>query len=283
MPLPGLSIFGDARYRSAAQLLFDQGEVGAIEWSVDAWAGGPPPSDTAAILKSFGDRGKLIGHGIHYPVLAAQSQQLRDEWLRHLAKDVTTHNYCGLSVHFGFATGWLLAEGAPLPVPYCAEALATGKAALAQLAKVVPCKVGLENLALSFSSDDAKRQGEFLRELLGDVNGYLLLDLHNVHCQSVNFGVPLIEMVKTYPLDLVEEIHVAGGSWSDHSGGKVRRDTHDGRVPQEIFDALPEVIGLCRNVKFVLLEKLPESFESDADVAGFREDYMRLKAAVKHG
>ena len=119
--------------------------------------------------------------------------------------------------------------------------------------------------------------------MLSPVNGYLLLDLHNVYCQSVNFGVPMMDMVKTYPLDLVEEIHLSGGSWSEHAGSKVRRDTHDGRLPQEIVDILPTVIALCPKLKFVLFEKLPGSFESDADAAGFREDYLRMKAAVQHG
>ncbi len=278
MPLCGLSIFGDAKYRAAARELFARGEVEAIEWSVDAWQ--KPPDETAGYLKSFGASGNLIAHGIHYPVLA-DSKKLRDAWLARLSRDVAAKNYCGLSVHFGFSTGWELAEGAPLPVPYCAEALETGRRALAELAKVAGCKVGLENLALAFSADDALQQGNFIRELLLDINGYLLLDLHNVYCQSVNFNVPLIEMVKTYPLDLVEEIHLSGGSWSEHEGAKVRRDTHDGRLPQEILDVLPEVMALCKKLKFVLFEKLPGSFENDADAGNFREDYRRMKAAVK--
>ena len=136
MVLSGLSIFGDAKYRDAARPLFEQGAVEAIEWSVDAWQ--EPPDETAAHLKKFGAAGKLIGHGIHYPVLA-DSKKLQGEWLAHLAKDVAAKNYCGLSVHFGFATGWELVEGAPLPVPYCAEALKTGRRALAELAKVAGC------------------------------------------------------------------------------------------------------------------------------------------------
>lgn len=282
MPLPGLSIFGDAVYRIAARPLFDAGEVEAIEWTVNSWMGGNPHDETAALLKTFGASGKLIGHGVFYPVLDAAADALRADWLAKLALDVKTHSYCGVSVHFGFSTGWQISEGAPLPVPYCEGALETGRDALKKLASVTPCKVGLENLALSFSAEEAGKQGQFLRELLAPVNGYLLLDLHNVYCQSVNFGVPLLDMVKTYPLELVEEIHCAGGAWSEHGGSKVRRDTHDGRLPQEILDALPAVIKLCPRVKFVLFEKLPTSFENDGDAAHFREDYLRMARAVKH-
>jgi hypothetical protein len=50
----------------------------------------------------------------------------------------------------------------------------------------------LENLALSFSVDDVKHQGEFLEKLVEPVNGFLILDLHNLYCQSHNFDIPLL-------------------------------------------------------------------------------------------
>lgn len=283
MTLCGLSIFGDAHYRDAARPLFDAGEVGAVEWSVDSWQAGAPPDETSSILKSFGDKGALVGHGVHYPVLAAKSDGLRAQWLEQLAEDLKSHSYTGLSVHFGFATGWELAEGAPLPLPLCDQSLALGRRALLELSKVAPCRIGLENLALSFSKAEALEQGKFIDRLLEPLGGYLLLDLHNIYCQSYNFGVPMVEMAKTYPLGRVTEIHVAGGSWSEHTSGVVRRDTHDGRVPQEVLDALPQVMALCPHLECVMLEKLPFSFTNDDDAKNFREDFARMKLAVKNG
>lgn len=283
MTLCGLSIFGDARYRDAARPLFDAGEVEAVEWSVDSWEAGDPHPETSSILKSFGGRNALIGHGVHYPVLAAKPDDLRGQWLGKLAEDVKQYSYNGLSVHFGFATGWELAEGAPLPVPLCDRSLSLGVAALKELAMVAPCRIGLENLALSFSKAEALEQGRFIDRLLEPVDGYLLLDLHNIYCQSHNFGVPMAEMAKTYPLHRVIEIHVAGGSWSDHGNAVVRRDTHDGRVPQEVLAALPAVMELCPKLECVMLEKLPFSFTNDDDAENFRADFRRMKTAVRHG
>jgi hypothetical protein len=140
--------------------------------------------------------------------------------------------------------------------------------------------VGIENLALAFSRQDVEDQGRFIDALLREVDGYLLLDLHNIYCQSENFGVPVIDLVKTYPLGRVLEIHVSGGSWSEHGGAKVRRDTHDGRAPEAVFEALPAVLPLCPKARFVIFEKLPGSFQDSADAAGFREDYLRMKSQV---
>jgi uncharacterized protein (UPF0276 family) len=280
--LTGLSIFSDARYREAAGPLFDSEEVEAVEWSVDGWNAPSLPQETVACLKIFGEQDKLIAHGIHYPLLAVDANDLRAAWLEKLKQDVQVHRYCGLSVHFGFATGWEIIEGAPLPVPYCPEAVALGKKTLQTLAKTAGCRVGIENLALAFSKQDVLEQGRFIEELLHDVDGYLLLDLHNIYCQSVNFGIPMLDLVKTYPLARVLEIHVSGGSWSEHGGQQVRRDTHDGRLPDALLEALPAVMALCPNLRFIFLEKLPHSFESDDDVIGFQQDYRRLKETVHH-
>lgn len=287
MPRAGLSIFGDERYRHAAQPLFGAGEVEAIEWTLDSWRVGPVDEETASYLKSFGERGLLVGHGVHYPLLSSQAEKLRASWLEQLRQDVQSRSYHAISVHFGFSTGWHFSEGAPMPVPYCREAVETGKKAMSALAGIAGCKVGIENLALAFSLKDVEEQGNFIRELLRDVNGYLLLDLHNVYCQAVNFGIDILEIVKTYPLELVEEIHVSGGSWSEHGlqHRKVRRDTHNGRIPEEVLEALPAVIALCPHVQSVMFEKLPQSFIGNNDGAEFREDFRRMKTAMRpaHG
>jgi uncharacterized protein (UPF0276 family) len=58
--------------------------------------------------------------------------------------------------------------------------------------------VGLENLALAMGPADAADQGPFLAavlERLGD-QGVLLLDLHNLHCQIVNFSLSAHDAIK---------------------------------------------------------------------------------------
>jgi hypothetical protein len=39
---------------------------------------------------------------------------------------------------------------------------------------------------------------------------------------------------------------------------------------------------LCPNLKFVLLERLPQSFNNDNDAKTFRDDYARMRAAVRN-
>jgi uncharacterized protein len=278
MPHCGLSLFGDERYLAAARPLLSS--VEAAEWSVDSFAQDDVFDETAALLDDFAAKKRLIGHGVEYPLLSENAADLRRRWLENLKYETEARKYAGISVHFGFSAGWEFVEGAPLPVPLCDAALRTGKLAMANLSAVVDAPVGIENLALAFSKQDVADQGRFIDELLRDVDGYLLLDLHNIYCQSENFGVPMLEIIKTYPLKRVLEIHVAGGSWSEHGEHRIRRDTHDGRAPEAVFEALPDVLALCPNAQFVIFEKLPWSFQNEADAVGFREDYLRMKAQV---
>ncbi len=280
MPLTGLSIFSAEKYRAAAQPLFDAGDVDAVEWSVDAWRAREMPEQTRDVLSRYDAKKALVGHGIHYPLLSSDGGNLRAAWLDELHEDVKKRAYDGLSVHFGFSTGWRIREGAPLPVPLCDESLTLGRQAMRDLADVAGCRTGIENLALAFSKKDVEEQGRFIDAMLSEVDGYLLLDLHNIYCQSVNFGLPMLDLVKTYPLSRVHEIHVSGGSWSEGSGRQIRRDTHDGRVPDEIISFLPQAVALCPGVKYVMLEKLPQSFKSDQDAEDFRADYQKVKHAV---
>jgi uncharacterized protein (UPF0276 family) len=284
VPLAGLSVFPDPRYREAVRPLFAAGEVEAVEWTLDIWSSQRLSAEALSWLEDFGAANRLIGHGVDYPVLDAGAEVARTAWLGKLRRDVARRNYQGVSVHFGFSTGWRIRRGAPLAVPYCPQALATGKRALERLAEAAGCPVGIENLGFAFSQRDVEEQGRFIDALLAGVDGYLLLDLHNLYCQSRNFGIPLLDLVKTYPLKRVREIHVAGGSWSKYgTRSRIRRDTHDGRVPSEILAVLPKVVALCPRLRFVMLERLPSAFGGAEDAAGFREDFRRMASALRRG
>ena len=44
-------------------------------------------------------------------------------------------------------------------------------------------------------------QGRFLEEMLEPVDGFLVLDMHNLYCQIHNFGVSADDLFDAYPLD----------------------------------------------------------------------------------
>ena len=59
----------------------------------------------------------------------------------------------------------------------------------------------------------------------------------------------------------------------------IRRDTHDGPVPDELFAWLPRVLERCPHVEAVILERMGGTL-AEADDERFRRDFLRLKEVV---
>ncbi len=278
----GLAWFSDPNAHAAQYNLVKTGHCKTLQWTIDSLDFRSIPQFDYDVLIGISDSSGLSGHGVHYSVFSVSGEPIRQKWLSYLKNDPLLAHYKRISVHFGFSTGGMIKDGAPLPVPLTSESLAIAHKNLDALASIAPCPIGIENLALAFSHDDVVRQGEFIDRLLTPFNGFLLLDLHNIYCQSCNFNIPIVDLVKTYPLGRVHEIHVSGGSWSKSADGKtIRRDTHDHSVPEDVFDALHQVITLCPNLNFVFLEQLPSALREESERQQYQKDYERLERIIR--
>ena len=279
-PLVGLSLMLEDDFLRAAYPLFAAGEVEVLEWSFDT--GWPPtrvPSWADELITAYSDNDRLLGHGVHYSALSAGTQLQQHAWLDQLAVEVQQRRYRHISEHFGFASARNFHQSAPLPVPLNETTLALGRERLQRLAQIARAPIGLENLAFAFSMRDVEDQGRFLDALLEPIDGFLLLDVHNLYCQTINFDRSLDDLLATYPLHRVHELHLSGGSWSGSEASRIRRDTHDGPVPVELFDWLPRVLERCPNVEAIILERMGGTLLPDDDEP-FRRDFHRLKEVV---
>jgi len=284
-PALGLSLMLDENYLRAAFPLFEAGEVDVVEWSFDmGWGPNPIPQWADELLGHYSEAGALLGHGVTYSALSAHDNKRQDQWLRNLAVEVQQRQYRHISEHFGFSTAGSFHQSAPLPVPRNNETVAVGQERLTRLAAVAGVPVGLENLAFAFGTYDVQQQGAFIDELLTPVNGFLLLDLHNIYCQLCNFQVTAAELLQSYPLHRVRELHIAGGSWSQSlaSGDStpIRRDTHDEAVPDEVYELVPLALKLCPNVEAIIFERIGDTFETEEDIRQFAVDFRRLRQVV---
>lgn len=282
-PWLGISLMPEAEFLQAAYPLLEEGCVDVLEWSFDVgWPPASLPAWAAGLLDHYAACGRLLGHGVSYSPLSAHDHVRQDAWLAHLRQEVAERQYVHISEHFGFASGGNFHQSAPLPVPLCAAALKVGRERLQRLAEIARAPIGLENLAFAFSVRDVMDQGRFLDELLAPVGGFIVLDLHNLYCQMHNFGVSFQDLLKSYPLERVRELHVSGGSWSEPfpDGGRVRRDTHDAQVPEAVLALVPPALAACPNVGAIIFERLGTSLKEKEDQAGFRADFERLRERV---
>lgn len=277
----GVAWFSGRVARDFFDPLFEEvGGVDVLQWTLDSLAFKALPKEDLQVLERYAVRGALSGHGVHYSVLSVSGEALRKEWIDCLRNDPFLKKYNGVSVHFGFSVGWDLKQAAPMPVACFPETIEIGRRNLGALADLLPCPLGLENLALAFSRQDVEEQGHFLERLLEPFDGYVLLDLHNIYCQAINFDVDFMDLVRSYPLARVREIHISGGSWSAGKEKRIRRDTHDDKVPDALYTFLPEVIKLCPQLKFVFLEQLPSALRSQEQQDQYKSDFLALRNLI---
>lgn len=274
MTWAALSWMDDPRFAAAALPLLAAGEVDALEWSFDtAWS---PRAATASVLDAFAGQGRLVGHGVTLSVLSARWTPRQEAWMGRLAAETRRRAYRHISEHLGFVTAGDRVDGAPLPMPLRDEVVAIGVDRLRRLSAESGLAVGLENLALALGRSDVDDEAELLERLLDPVDGFLVLDLHNLWCRALNFGCSLASLIDRYPLERVREVHLSGGS--DVDG--LRRDTHDGDVPQELFVALEALLPRCPSLELVVLERLPTGLETEGAAEAMRADFRRVREVL---
>lgn len=272
-------------FARASYPLFEEGLVDTLEWSFDmTWRMKRLPDWCTDLLDFFAAKNRLLGHGVSYSVLSSEESSWQSEYLRRLLDEVSTRNYLRVSEHFGYARGGPYAVNTVFPLPLTESAIACGIENLQKLQSACAVPVGLENLAFSLCKRDVTDQGTFLSALLSGVNGYLVLDLHNVWCQMQNYDVSFEGVVSSYPLDRVRELHVSGGSWSiaaQEAARMIRRDTHDDLVPDEVSDLVKVASPLCPGLDAVIYERIGNTINGAEAEIKFRDDFRNLKLLVE--
>ncbi len=275
----------DTAILQTALPLFESERVQGLEWSFDAlYDRTHIPDWFEELLQAFAAEGRLVGHGVFYSLFSGQWRPEQADWLHHLRRVARHYRFDHVTEHFGFMTGADFHKGAPISVPYNATTLALGQDRLARISEAAQCPVGLENLAYAYTLREVEQHGEFLARLIAPVNGFIILDLHNLYCQMHNFEVDFADIIQLYPLERVREVHISGGSWqttNSEPGRTIRRDTHDDAVPTAVFELLEKVIPLCPNLKFVVLEQLGTALDTAAAQEQYQRDFYTLDHLVQ--
>lgn len=283
--LPAVACNLDPHILGACLPLLEESRIEALEWSFDAlFTVQETPGWFQELLTAFSNEKRLTGHGVFFSLFSGKWLPEQAAWLKQLERSCAVFQFDHITEHFGFMTGANFHQGAPLNIPFTSTTLAIGQDRLKRIYDACRCPVGLENLAFSYSLDEVKRHGQFLEQLLEPVNGFIILDLHNLWCQLHNFSIPFDDLIGLYPLHKVREIHISGGSWDFSSvddGRMIRRDTHDDSVPAEVFRLLESVIVRCPHLKYVVLEQLGNGLETAESKQAFYQDFITMENIIR--
>ncbi len=160
-----------------------------------------------------------------------------------------------------------------LPVPYTRDVLARVCDHIDEVQSALARPILLENPSTYVLFDQCEmNETAFIREISRRTGCGLLLDVNNVFVSASNHGFSPVDYLDSFPLEKVQEIHLAGHATEEDSfGNPLLIDAHDRPVADEVW-------RLYRHVA-ALTGPLPTLIEWDNDIPGWDVLIAEMAAA----
>ncbi len=146
-----------------------------------------------------------------------------------------------------------------LAAPPRTEATIDGAARnLAVAKRIVGSTPLIENIATLIDPPGSTLgEAEWTAKILADADCGMLLDLHNLYANSVNFNFDPYGYIDRLPQERIRVIHLAGGRWIKASSSNQRRllDDHLHDVPKPVYKLLRYVGEKTSQSLTVILER----------------------------
>ncbi|HMY69318.1 MAG TPA: DUF692 family protein [Leptospiraceae bacterium] len=118
--------------------------------------------------------------------------------------------------------------------------------------KIIGISPSMENPASPVDPPGSRfTHTEWIQKISETVENRILLDLHNLYADSVNFGFDPKQFILSIPHGKIGTVHIAGG----RRIGNTVLDTHRHSVPEQVYELLEFTSSVHRNGFDVILER----------------------------
>jgi uncharacterized protein (UPF0276 family) len=162
------------------------------------------------------------------------------------------------SEHLSFVRGGGIEIGHLAAPPRTASTVAGAVANIAAAEAIVGTVPLVENVATLIDPPGSQYdEPAWIGEILSASGGDLLLDLHNLHANAVNFGFDPLTYLAYLPGERIAAVHLAGGRWIRGRSFAGRRllDDHLHDVPEPVYELLTAVGERVTRPLTVILER----------------------------
>ncbi len=231
--------------------------------------GGPPHRYLSSIAEMY----PISLHGVGLSI--GGSSALDQNHLRRLRDLLERYSPTLFSDHLAWSTHDTSFFHDLLPLPYTNETLLHVCEHIDEVQSVLGRQMLLENPStyLAFS-ESTYSEIEFIAEVVTRTGCGLLLDVNNVFVASKNQRWDPFSYIDSYPLDKVQEIHLAGHKEeADERGQPLLIDTHDRPVSELVWQLFEHTIERTG--------PLPTLIEWDAALPAWTELYAEAQCAER--
>jgi len=211
-------------------------------------------------LRSLGKEVPVIGHGVALGL--ASVSRVATSRVERLAKVIHAIEPQVWSEHLAFVRSGGYEIGHLAAPPRNSNTVEGAVANLEIVRGIVGTLPALENIAtLIDPPDSALPEPAWVSGIVATAGAGLLLDLHNLYANAVNFGHDPFEYLHAFALHRVQVVHISGGEWirldSPEHGVCSRRllDDHVHDVPDIVFAMLAVLGERCPQPLTVILER----------------------------
>ena len=224
----------------AAAILDDDYAIGFLEVHAENYmgAGGHPHR----ILSRMREQFPLSLHGVGLSI--GSETGLDPVHLARLKAVIDRYEPAQVSEHLAWSTHDTHYFNDLLPVPYNEATLSLVTAHIHEVQETLERRILLENPSTYAAFEQSTMsETDFIREIARRTGCGLLLDVNNVLVSSVNNRFRPLSYLADFPLDLVEEIHLAGHAEDvDDDGARLLIDAHDRPVADAVWSLYDTVI-----------------------------------------
>jgi len=265
------------RAELAAGILAHADRIDVVEVVADDWLDAGRRELRA--LRTLGAQLPLVLHAVSLGLASAAPVERRR--LDAMARVVGAVEPEAWSEHLAFVRAGGREIGHLAAPPRAAATLDGLAANVARARAAVGAPPALENVATLLDPPGSDRdEPAWLADAIAASGCELLLDLHNLHANALNFGYDAHAALARLPLARVGLVHIAGGRWIDAPGGGRRLlDDHQHDVPDPVFDLLAALAARAPRALTVILER-----DGRYPALGrLLEDLDRARAALARG
>jgi uncharacterized protein len=274
----------------AASIFTHLDDIDVVEVIADDYFSAP-----ARVLRSMRSLARQVPMALHGVALGLASVvPVSGRRLDRLAKVVNDIEPAFWSEHLAFVRGGDYEIGHLAAAPRNVMTVEGAVHNIARARAVVGSTPVLENIAtLVEPPDSSLSEPGWVSDILHASSSPLLLDLHNLYANAVNFGHDPLVYLRRFPLARARVVHLSGGHWIDlepnQFGLSSRRllDDHVHDVPDAVYALLVELGQCCPQPLTVILERdgnYPEFPELFRQLGRAREALAegRRRAKVSH-
>ncbi len=268
--LPVLGVGVGFREQFRGDIFLHREEVDFLEITADHYLDATP--EKLRELELLAEHFTLIPHALNLSLGSAEG--VDHIYLGKLARLVNRLDPPWWSEHLSFTRAGGVDIGHLTPTPFNEQSIEALARNVAEVRSRINAPLILENITYMLEVPGGRMgEADFLNEALTRTGCGLLLDITNLHINSVNHGYDHREFLRRLPLERVVQLHFVGG----HRHGDVLVDSHSHATPGEVWELMDEVLARAP-VKGAVLERdenLPPFAEVKAELRRARETGRR--------